>query len=72
MVIKVGVGCQVLTKVVENSGTVGDGELEGVLRDCMLNNSFKFHRSKERKEILITYKLGLLYVIIGVRYGAVD
>jgi len=67
-----GVECQVLTKVVGNSGTVGDGELEGVLRDCVLNNSFKFHRSKQRKEILMKYKLGLLYVIIGVRYGAVD
>jgi len=47
---------QVWTKVVGNSGTVGDGELEGMLRDCVLNDLFNFHRSKERKEILMEYK----------------
>jgi hypothetical protein len=55
MVIKVGVECQVLTKVAGNSGTLGGGELEGVLRDCILNNLFKFHTSKEWKEILMKY-----------------
>ena len=49
MVIKVGAEDQIRMTVVGNSGTVGDGELEGVLRDCILNNLFKFHRSKEQR-----------------------
>lgn len=50
---------QVQTKIVGNSRTVGDGELEGVLRDCVLNDLFKFQRSKEQKEILMKYKLAV-------------
>jgi len=57
MVIKVGLERQVRTKDVGNSGTVRNGELEGVLRDGVLDNLFKFHRSKEKKGILIKYKL---------------